>query len=239
MDTLTLAVMAVSFAAGILRGFAGFGTPLFLAPLYVALYGASVMVPLVLVIEVALSIFLVPRAWREADLREILPLWLGTVAAIPLGIYALTIVDPAWIKRLVAAVVLAFALANLAGWRYAGPRGRAVASGFGAIGGVLAGLIGFAGPPAVMFLLSSPAPMGRIRANLIVYFAGSSLAAIVMLTFAGLFTRAVADHALLFMPLVLLGAWAGARLYRGAGDAAVRQAGLWLLLAAGISGLVL
>ena len=74
--TLTTAAAASLVAfAGVLRGFSGFGSAMVLAPTLAALYPVTVAVPLIVLLEVALSFQLLPDAmrayfelWREGGL---------------------------------------------------------------------------------------------------------------------------------------------------------------------------
>ncbi len=236
-DTALFIAVAVAFGAGVIRGFAGFGTPLFLAPLFAVLWGPTVMVPLVIVLEVVLSTVLVPMSWRDAKPSDIAPIWLGTVVFVPLGTWLLGTVDPNLIKRLVGVVVLGFAIASLAGWRYRGPRGLAMAGSVGAVGGVLAGLIGFAGPPVLIYVIGGPDPMARIRANLILYFGGTAIVVFASAIVAGLVTPEIWQRFFVLCPVVLVGMWIGARFFRHAGDALARRVALILLVLAGLAGL--
>lgn len=236
-DTALLIAVAVAFGAGIIRGFAGFGTPLFLAPLFAVLWGPAVMVPLVIVLEVVLSTILVPMSWRDAKPADIAPIWLGTVVFVPLGTWLLGTVDPDLIKRLVGAIVLAFGAASLAGWRYRGRRDAATATGVGAVGGVLAGMIGFAGPPVLIYVIGGPDTMARIRANLILYFGGTAVVVFISTMIAGLVTWEVWQRFFVLCPVVLIGIAIGARGFRHAGDARARQVALVLLVFAGLAGL--
>lgn len=236
-DTSLLIAVAVAFAAGIIRGFAGFGTPLFLAPLFAVLWGPTVMVPLVIVLELVLSTVLVPMSWRDAKPADIAPIWLGTLAFVPLGTWLLGTVDPGLIKRLVGGIVLVFAVASLAGWRYRGPRGTAVAAGVGAVGGVLAGLIGFAGPPVLIYVIGGPDTMARIRANLILYFGATAVVVFVSTMIAGLVTPDVWQRFFVLCPVVLAGIWIGAQFFGRVRDTGARRVALILLLFAGLAGL--
>lgn len=236
-DTSLLIAVAVAFAAGVIRGFAGFGTPLFLAPLFAVLWGPTVMVPLVIVLEVVLSTILVPMSWRDARPADIAPIWLGTVVFVPLGTWLLGTVDPNLIKRLVGAIVLAFAIASLAGWRYRGRRDATTATGVGAVGGVLAGLIGFAGPPVLIYVIGGPDTMARIRANLILYFGGTAVVVFISTMIAGLVTPDVWQRFFVLCPVVLAGMWIGAQFFGRVRDTTARRVALILLLFAGLAGL--
>ena len=66
-----LIAAAVAFIAGMVRGFAGFGAAMVMTPIFSALYGPAVGVPLCLLLEIAVGLPLLPRAVPLVDWRRI------------------------------------------------------------------------------------------------------------------------------------------------------------------------
>ena len=57
--------------AGLMRGYAGFGTAVILAPIYSVMWGPRAGVPIMLLMELIVSIQLLPKAFKDADQRVI------------------------------------------------------------------------------------------------------------------------------------------------------------------------
>jgi uncharacterized membrane protein YfcA len=235
----TVVVAAVVAAAGLVRGFSGFGAGLVMAPLLPLLMGPTRAVPLMVLLDLVASAQLLPGAVREAAWREVGPIGITACLAVPVGGLALTTADPALFRRLVASGVVAFVLVLMSGWRLARRPPRAAGLGAGAVGGFLAGFAGIGGPPVILYQLSGPDPAHRSRANLISYIAITQLVAVT--AFAA---RDLLDRRLLFLaaglaPVFAAAILGGERLFRSAGESRRRGAVLWLLLAVGALGLAL
>jgi hypothetical protein len=228
----------VSFIAGMVRGFTGFGTPLLMGPLLAIMFGPAGMVPVIAAAEIFISTMLVPRVWRDAEPRAIALIWLGGLPLLPLGTWLLAVVDPGIVKKVVALVVLFAAIVLALGWRYRGPRNAPLALGVGGVGGLLGGLVGFAGPPVLLYILSQPGSIARARANLILYFGGASIAIFVSCLAGGLIDRAALLRAAAITPVVIAGVLLGQRFYGRASEASARSVALAMLFVAGALGLV-
>ena len=119
----------------------------------------------------------------------------------------------------------------LKGYRYAGPRGLGSSVSAGAVGGTLIGAAGIGGPPVILYLLSGPDPIQVTRANLTLYVAFSSVAALVMLAIRGLLDATALGSTLLLAPLYFVGVLLGGKLFVRFSDKRFRQFTLVLLLA--------
>ena len=72
-DTLFWVMGAMSLGAGLMRGFAGFGSALMLSPLLSLYYGPVAAVLIIGIMEIAVSIQLLPRAVKEAQWPLVVP----------------------------------------------------------------------------------------------------------------------------------------------------------------------
>ena len=107
--TLALA-WAVVFAAGIVRGFAGFGfSALCVAGLSLLLPPAQV-VPPVFMLEVLASVTLLRGALRDVDWRWLAWLVAGNALFIPLGVATLAYLPDTPLRLVIGALLLAAAL---------------------------------------------------------------------------------------------------------------------------------
>jgi len=133
----------------VIRGFTGFGTPLFLAPTYAVLFGPAATVPLIILQEIGATLLTIRDAWPRADHREMSGFLLGCIPTMPIGAALLGILDPNLVKKVMSFITLAFVAALWSGWRYRGPRTVPVRVGLGALSGLTTGLAGIGGPPVV------------------------------------------------------------------------------------------
>lgn len=206
------AVLATALA-GLMRGYSGFGTAVLLAPVYSSLWGARTGVPVMLLLELFVSLQLVPRAWRDADLRVILPIGGAAFVATPLGAVILLTADPEALRRFIGGFVLVFGMLLMSGWRYHGSRPLPLNIAVGTSAGLLKGATGMSGPPVILYLLAGTEAAIRHRANLILFFAMISVISVVGPLWGGLVDRAVLLKLAVVLPVLLLCVPLGARLF--------------------------
>lgn len=157
------------FIAGMVRGFAGFGSAMIIMPV-----ASSVLEPVQAVIFLVAAELLgplpnLPSALRVGKPREVGKLMLGAVVALPLGLWCLTVVDPLVFGWAISVIVLFLLILLVTGWRYAGRLTQPLVVGTGALGGFMTGFSGIPGPPVIMLYMASRLPIAVIRANFLLY----------------------------------------------------------------------
>lgn len=237
-DRLALAA-AITFAAGFIRGFSGFGAGMIYVPLIGALYGPRFSVTTILLLDFICSLpFLLP-ALPHVRWRETLPLLLAAAITIPLGTMALIYVDPGPMRWAIASIVVVFVLLLASGWRYHGAPKLPITLGVGAISGVLGGATQIPGPPVIIYWLGGAISAAGVRANLIAYFALFDLFSIFVYGWSGLLTNEVFWFGLLMFVPFLSGMAGGSMVFAFVSDRNYRSAAYVIILFAAISSLPL
>jgi uncharacterized membrane protein YfcA len=229
---------AVVLVAGLMRGFAGFGSAMLMAPVFAVLFGPTDMIATVVAIELAVSLQLFPAARRECDWRIIGPMSIVACLAMPFGAWLLASVDKGLIVKAVSGIIVVFVLIMAAGLRYHGR--RSVASGMvvGAVSGVMMATTSVGGPPVLMYLLAGNDPPARHRANIITYYMATQFPLILIMFWYGLAGVGSIARGLVLLPLMLLGAWIGRRLFDPRNERLYRNVSLVILFGAGAFGLL-
>lgn len=209
----TWAAILATAIAGLMRGYAGFDTAIILAPIYSVLWGPLAGVPVMLLMELIVSLQLMPRAFREADHRVILPIGGAAALATPLGAYVLLAADPETLRRSIGALVLVFGFLMLSGWRYHGARPLGLNLAVGTVSGLMKGATGMSGPPVILYLLAGSEEAKRHRANLIFFFGLIAMISVVVPYFAGLIDGPVLLRFLIMLPVLMGFVRAGAALF--------------------------
>lgn len=216
--------VAIAFLSGLVRGFSGFGSALIYIPLMAAVYDPRVAVVSLLMIDfVASAPYTVREFWR-CDWRQVVPVWIAATIAVPLGTWALIVVDPAVLRWSMAALVITLLAILISGWRYHGRPHVTATAGVGLFAGFGAGAIGIAGPPVIIYWLgSSSASAATVRANLMVFFTllGGSL--VVAYGSQGLFTAELVALAVMLGLVYLVAIGLGAWTFRGAPEIVYRR----------------
>lgn len=229
-ETLALAAL-VAAAAGVIRGITGFGGAMVMSPPLALLVGPMLTVPVALLLESVAAAPMLVGTRRLVRWRTIGPILAMGAAAIPLGTALLVTLDPEAMRRVIAAVVIVFAMMLLRGWRYAGAHRLGTGLGVGAASGALVGATGMGGPPVILYLLAGPDPIETTRANLTYFVGGISFAALLVLAVAGVAGRGALLLAALLTPGYYLGMVAGTRLFPRFDDQRFRRFTLVFMMA--------
>ena len=234
LDPAFWAVFAAVAAAGVVRGFSGFGSGMIVGPVAAAAYNPQTAVVILLIIEALPTLPLVIAALRKVNLREIAPIVAGYAALLPLGLWFLTTGEATVLRWFMSITILAVVVVLWTGWQYQGPRTIPVRLGVGGLSGFLGGAISVAGPPVILYWMALRTGAGFVRANLIVYFAATTVFASVGLYVSGLLTPPAVGKGVAVMPVFIVTLFVGARLFGMASDATYRRIALLIVLAAAV-----
>jgi uncharacterized membrane protein YfcA len=236
LDLLSLLYLAtVVLIAAYVRGFAGFGFALISVPSLALLLPPSEVVPALFLTSMGSAAHLVPRVWSNVHWRSVRWMLLGAIVATPVGVALLSAIPAAEMRIAIAVVVLITAVLLWQGFALKVIPGRAPAFATGIASGFLNGSAGIGGPPVVLFYFSSPATGAIGRASLIVYFFVLDLAGIGATAAAGLITAKTFLLALVILPPLMLGIWAGHRKFIATDPALFRKLVLLLLIALAVA----
>lgn len=239
-DTMTVAaLLAVTLAAGLSRGFSGFGAALIFVPLASALVGPKLAGPVLAIIDIVFAAYLIPAATRLAERKAIGLMFAGALVGIPAGTAVLRGFEALTLRWLIAAMAAAMLVLLLSGWRYHGRPHVSATVAVGGISGLFSGIAQIGGPPVVAYWLGLDANPALLRANVIVYFALSSVLTIVSYFWAGLFSADVMTLALLTGPVYGIGTFLGGRLFGLASPGTFRTISLALIALAIVTSLPL
>lgn len=228
----SVAVAAV-FAAGLARGFSGFGAALIIIPALAIIYGPVEAVLIMTLIEVPATAILLPTAIRHADWRAVAPLGLASLLTIPLGAWLLVQLEADVLRQIMAVLVLVFGVLLASGWRYARTPSLAVVLAVGAVGGVIGGAANMSGPIIVVFLMAGRNTAREARAGIMAFFSFATLLRVVLYGWHQLYVVETLWLGVGLAPPYLLGIWIGARFFRGVSERLFRGVVVALVLVMG------
>jgi uncharacterized protein len=206
-------VLLVAFAAGVLRGYTGFGFALAAVPTLSLILRPADIVPAVTVIALLGGLQLVFKVRRKADWPSTWLLLAGALAGLPLGIAMLRHLPADLMRAFIGLVVLGAVLLLWRGAITARTPSRGMRLGLGVLSGLLNGSTSMGGPPVIVFFLASPAGAAAGRASLLIYFFFLSLVTLGGAAVGGLVTLRVGFLSLLMLPAMSLGNAMGDRLF--------------------------
>ena len=220
----------ISFAAGLIQGFSGFGVVLVALPLMALIVDVKIAIPLVLMLGMVVNIILAVQLARNIEIRECLPLIVMSLPGIPLGVYTLKAVGTRPLEMLVGVVVLL----TVGMFMFLKPGARKLSKGWGWIAGLAAGFlggsIGAAGPPVVIYTSLQPWAKHKIKSTMVGFFFMIGLGIIVIHLFSGIITPTVWRYWSICLGPLGLGVILGIRLYSRS-NVTVYQRVVMLLLA--------
>lgn len=219
-DIVFLIVSAL--IAGLARGFSGFGAALIFMPLASSVIGPQRAAPVLLLIDAVAALGMLPGAWSKANRRDVGVMTIGALVGVPLGAAALTTVDPLTLRWIIAVTVALLLLFLMSGWRYRGQPAPLLTVGVGGLAGIFGGIAQMSGPPVVAYWLGGAIPVQLVRANIVLYFAVSTVLTIVSYFFGHLFVPAVFGFALVTGPLYAAGLLLGSKLFGKASETSFR-----------------
>jgi len=229
----------VVMLAGIIRGITGFGGAMLMAPPLSLLLGPVPAVVTALMLETAAALVMFPDAWPRFNRRVLFYLTAPACVTVPIGGYLLVNVDAFLMRKMIASVVVVFALVLLSGLRYSGTPRPATSLTLGSIVGVLLGATSVGAPPVILYLLAGPDSHVVIRANLTVFVTAISVIGLIMLSAIGAITVSVAAHAGVAVIPFLVATWLGGKLFGKINEFVARRIALCLMLFMGVIGLAI
>ena len=238
VDQRLAVAAAIVVAAGLMRGFAGFGSAMAMSPVFAILYGPAQMVVQIALMELLVAAQLIPGALKDVEWRFVGPMGLAAVLAMPFGAMVLFWADPEILTRAVAVILLVFVALLLTGWRYRGRKRLPITVGLGAISGSMMVTTGMGGPPVLVYMLSGPDQAATNRANIIIYYATTGIFLLGVMVWNGLMEPAVLWRGLLLTPPFWLATYIGQRLFRQSGEQLYRRIAFLFLAVIGLYALL-
>jgi len=198
--------------AGIVRGFAGFGTAMIYLPIALTVLDKEVALVTLLVMDLIGPIPGVPRFLRDGKPSELWKLLLGCAIVTPLTIiFIFEAISQDALRYTVSIVALVLLTMLILGVRYRGVFKDWMLYATGAISGFLGGTSGVPGPPVIMIYMASENPPQVIRANNSLYLLIFDIMMLVVFALRGLLTlSAIILGIIIALPYLLgnqIGTW--------------------------------
>ena len=230
--------LCVVFAAGLVRGFAGFGFSAVTVAGMSLVISPAVVVPALFTLEILASVSQLRSVARDIDLRWFKWLALGTLMATPLGLMLLAWLPEAQLRLLIGALLLMAALLLRSGRHAALAPNAPVKFAAGLASGFINGVAAIGGIALAVLLSATRMAPAALRATLIalilfsdvVALAGAALIPSSASATGHLFGSDTLKWALWLAPAMLAGIAVGQRSFRGVSQEKFRSYVLNLLI---------
>ncbi|WP_126455086.1 sulfite exporter TauE/SafE family protein [Sulfuriflexus mobilis] len=228
----------VASAAGLMRGFAGFGSGMLMAPIFAVLFGPVEAVATIILLEMAVTLQLMPAAKEHIEWRFVGLMGVVAAAFMPVGVWLLVSMDPIILTKAIGVIVMFFVIVLLTGWRYVGNKRNWVTVGVGAISGTMMAATSLGNPVVMLYMLTGSDSPAANRSNITAYFAITLSALIMFLALSGLVSKFAIAHAAILVPAFMFTAWLGSCMFKKSGEFLYRIVALVFLFVASIVGLL-
>jgi uncharacterized protein len=238
METILWSLAAGSaaiLAAGILRGFTGFGVALAGVPLLALVAEPRLAVPTVMFLQIASGIQNLVQDRRHIEWPVLFWLLPGAIVGILPGLWLLLWLSADAARLGIGCLIVATVLLLARGFSLERLPGRPSLLLIGGVSGVLNGFAAIAGPPVIALFFAVRRPPEIMRATLAGYFLLTGLIGLAMALGKGVIAPAELWFAVALSPALFAGLALGTRLFDGDFRRHYRRAGLLLLLLIGLS----
>ncbi|MFH0133544.1 sulfite exporter TauE/SafE family protein [Variovorax sp. VaC1] len=231
--------LCVVFAAGIVRGFAGFGFSAITVAGMSLVISPALVVPAIFALEILASLSQLRGIARDVDMPWLSWLMLGNLICIPIGVALLAWLPETPLRLLIGALLMAAALLLRGGAHVTLVPTRGVRLAAGLASGFINGVAAIGGIAIAVMLSTTKMAPAALRATLIALLLFSD---VVSLACAALMPSAAhasgtllgpdtLKWALWLAPAMLAGIWYGQRSFKGVSPLQFRKHVLNLLIA--------
>ena len=179
-------IILVVFIASIVRGFNGFGFSAICISGFSFILPAIEIVPIILALEVVISIFMVPYIWNKIDWKFVFKILLGIIIGSPIGLYLLKYFNPQTTHLSVCLLIIFFSILLMKGFSYQKINNNYGKFFTGIVSGTLNGLTTLGGMPVALFLLITSIQPAIIRGSLAALFFLTDISAFALSFFSGI-----------------------------------------------------
>jgi len=172
--------------ASIIRGFNGFGFSAICISGFSFILPAIEIVPIIIALEVIISIFMIPYIWNKIDWKFVFKLLTGIIIGSPIGLYLLKHLNPQTTHLSVCLLIIFFSILLMKGFSSQKINNNYGKLFTGIVSGTLNGLTTLGGMPVALFLLITSIQPAVIRGSLAALFFLTDIYAFILSFFVGI-----------------------------------------------------
>jgi len=223
--------------ASIIRGFNGFGFSATCISGFSFILPAIEIVPIILILEVLISIFMAPYIWNKIDWNFVLKLLLGIIIGSPIGLYLLKYLSPDVTHLAVCLLIIFFSLILIRG--YENQKINNIYGKFftGIVSGTLNGLTTLGGMPVALFLLATSIQPAIIRGSLAALFFLTDIYAFILSFFAGIVDLTTIYRTVPLIIILPIGVYIGNKFFIKSKEETYRKVVFYFLIFISLFGL--
>ena len=232
-----LLVILTVFIASIIRGFNGFGFSATCISGFSFVMPAVEIVPIILILEVLISIFMAPYVWNKIDWNFVFKILLGIIIGSPIGLYLLKYLSPQTTHLYVCLIIIFFSILLMKGYSNKKINNNGSKIFIGIISGTLNGLTTLGGMPVALFLLVTSIQPAVIRGSLAALFFLTDIYAFVLSFFGGIVNLITIYRTLPLIILLPIGVYIGDKFFVKSKEILYRKVVFYFLIIISVFGI--
>lgn len=206
-------VIAIIFAAFLIRSTFGFGDALFGMPLLVMVTGIQTAAPLMALLAILMALLILLKNRQSVNFQISWKLIISAILGVPVGLIYLAEIDVRIINLILGFFIIIFAIMRLTRFAPKKEAPPALSYVVGFISGILGGAYNTNGPPVIMLLSAQNWPAAKFRSTLQNYFFFTGLGIVGGHIAWGNVTAEVISYSLYGLPAMVLAWWLGERVF--------------------------
>ena len=230
-------IILTVFIASIIRGFNGFGFSATCISGFSFILPAIEIVPIILILEVLISIFMAPYIWKKIDWSFVLKVLLGIIIGSPIGLYLLKYLSPDVTHLSICLLIIFFSFLLMNGYKNIKINNEFTKFYTGIISGVINGLTTLGGMPVALFLLVAGIQPAIIRGSLAALFFLTDIYAFGLSFFAGIVDLTTIYRTLPLIIILPLGVYIGDKFFVKSKEETYRKVVFYFLIFISIFGI--
>ena len=228
----------IIFVASIVRGFNGFGFSAISVSGLSFILPAIEIVPIILLLEVFISIFMIPYIWNKIDWKFVVQILIGITIGSPIGLYLLKYLSPQITHLIICLVVIFFSLLLMKGYTNLKINNLVSKVATGTISGIVNGFSTLGGLPVALFLLITSIQPAIIRGSLAALFFLTDIYAFILSFFGGIIDMTTIYRVLSITIVLPLGVYIGDNFFIKAKEVTYRKVVFYFLILISIIGIL-
>jgi uncharacterized membrane protein YfcA len=229
-------VVFVVFIASIIRGFNGFGFSATCISGFSFILPAIEIVPIILALELIISIFMAPYVWNKIDWNFVFKLLIGITIGSPIGLYLLKYLSSDVTHISVCVLIIFFSFLLMKGYENKKIDNSYTKIFTGIISGTLNGLTTLGGMPVALFLLVTSIQPAVIRGSLAALFFLTDIYAFVLSSVAGIVDITTIYRTLPLIIVLPIGVYIGDKFFVKSKEETYRKVVFYFLIFISIFG---
>jgi uncharacterized membrane protein YfcA len=228
----------IILTASIVRGFNGFGFSAISVSGLSFILPPIEIVPIILLLEVFVSIFMIPYIWNKIDWKFVIQILIGIIIGSPIGLLLLKYLSPQITHLIICLVVIFFSLLLMRGYVNLKINNLFSKIATGTISGVVNGFSTLGGLPVALFLLVTSIQPAVIRGSLAALFFLTDIYAFTLSFLSGIIDMITIYRVLSIILVLPLGIYIGDKFFVKVKEATYRKAVFYFLILISLIGIL-